>query len=101
MNSRRATPTTRASTITAAIGANGRPNSILAGTDSCGRGCSRAASTASPYQALALTRPASAATGSASPVDRCAMTAAATVAVAKLPSSHTTARAAAAAATRP
>jgi len=34
VNRSRATPTTRATTITAAMGANGRLNSILAGTDS-------------------------------------------------------------------
>ena len=101
VNRRRATPTTRASTITAAMGANGRLNSIFAGSDSCGRGCSRAARTASPYQALALTRPVTAATERASPVDKCVITAAATVAAAKLPSSHSTAGPAAAAATRP
>ena len=93
VNSSRATPTTRASTITAAMGAYGRPNSILAGSDSCGRGCSRAARTATPYQALALTRPARATTRSASPVGKCVITAAVTVAAAKLPSSHSTARA--------
>ena len=67
VNMSRATPTTRATTITAAMGANGRLNSSLAGTDSCARGCRRAASTATPYQALALTRPVTATTASAAP----------------------------------
>src|SRR6478672_2423389 len=53
VNSNRAVPTTRASTMTAAIGANGRLNTSFAGTDSCARDCSRAANTASPYHALA------------------------------------------------
>jgi len=93
VNRRRATPTTRATTITAAMGANGRLNSIFAGTDSCGRGCSRAARSASPYHALALTRPVTAVTARASPVGRRVITAAEAVAAAKLPSSHSTARA--------
>ena len=93
VNSNRAVPTTRASTMTAAIGANGRLNTSFAGTDSCARGCSRAANTASPYHALAFTTPASAATTSASAAGTCVITAPARVATPKLPSSQATARA--------
>src|ERR1700722_13990287 len=75
VNSSRATPTTSAITSSAAIGANGRPNTTLAGTDSRGRGRTWAAISASPYQALALTRPATAMTGSASQVGRGRITA--------------------------
>ena len=92
VNSSRAAPTTRAITSSAAIGANGRLNTSLAGLDSCGRGCSWAAISASPYQARALIRPASAMTGSASQVGRCAITAPAAVSATKLPSSQATAR---------
>src|ERR1700722_5584698 len=92
VNSSRATPTTSAITSSAAIGANGRPNTTLAGTDSRGRGRTWAAISASPYQALALTRPATAMTGSASQVGRCAITAPAAVSATKLPSSQATAR---------
>src|SRR6185437_9101084 len=83
VNSSRAVPTTRATTITAAIGANGRLNSSLAASDSCGRGCNRAARTARPYKALALTRPVTAATARAAPTGRRVITAPATVAAAK------------------
>ena len=92
VNISRATPTTRAITSTAAIGANGRLNTSLAGTDSWARGRSWAAISASPYQALAFTRPATAMTGSASQVGRCAITAPAAVSATKLPSSQATAR---------
>src|SRR6516162_1178744 len=86
------TPTIRARTISAASGANGRPNTSLAGTDSGARGCSREAIPASPYQARALTRPVTAATPSAAAVPRCATTAAAADSTPKLASSHSTAR---------
>ena len=59
VNISRATPTTSATTITAAIGANGRLNTTLAGTDSCGARLQPGRQvSASPYQARALTRPA-------------------------------------------
>ena len=88
----RATPTTRASVMNATIGANGRPNSTLAGTDAGLRGCTRAAIPASPYQTRALTMPVTAATPSAAAVPRCAMTAALADSTRKLPSSQSTER---------
>src|SRR5215469_6441504 len=86
------TPTASARTMSAASGANGRPNITLAGTDSGARGCSREAIPASPYQARALTRPLTAATPSAAAVPRCATTAAAADSTPKLTSSQPTAR---------
>ena len=87
--------------MTAAIGANGRLNSSFAGTDSWGRGCSRAARTASPYQALALTRPVTAVTTRAPPAGRCVITAAATVAARSCRAATAPRGPGAAAATRP
>ena len=92
VNMSRAAPTTRASTISPASGASGRPNSSLAGTDSCARGCSRAEMPAMPYQTRALTRPVTPVTATAATVPRCAMTAAAADSMTTLPSSHSTER---------
>ena len=78
--------------MSAAIGANGRPNSTLAGTDAGVRGCIRAAIPASPYQARALTIPVTAATPSAAAVPRCAMTAAPADSTRKLANSQSTER---------
>ena len=92
VNSSRATPTTRASTRTAASGADGRPNSSLAGTDSWAGGALRAASPAIPYQARALTSPAAAITASDPAVGSRVISAPAAVSARKLPSSQPTER---------
>jgi hypothetical protein len=92
VNMSRATPTTSTRTSSAAIGANGSANTTRAGTDTCARGRTRAATAAIPYHARAFTRPATAETAIASAVFRWAITPPATDSARKLPASHATAR---------